>query len=264
MEWITLAENLPTGQKTRSNCECGDGKTLIINHNTNGYSCHCFRCDFSDFVGKGTQSLNELARIRKLNEEAETINLPLELPNDFSETIPLHGRLWLYKGGITESTWRRYNIGYSESLDRVILPVYDSEDNLIWYQCRALHTDQKPKYIQPSRSRDNVLFSVEKSGKDLQRVIIVEDILSAIRVGKHIPTVSLLGTKITTGQATKLAKFSQVTTWLDPDRAGRRGAYNIRKTLGLVTEVDNIVTLSDPKELTDEQIKETLCCNTKQ
>lgn len=259
MEWLALAQELPTGQKTRSNCECGDGNTLIINHNAKGYSCHCFRCDFNDFVGKGTQSLAELTRIRELNEAAESIELDLELPDDFTKEIPLHGRLWLYKGGITESVWREYGIGYSASLDRVVLPVYDTKGNLEWYQCRALHKGQKPKYLQPSRSRDKVLFRVGFDGSNLQRVVIVEDILSAIRVGKHISTSSLLGTKITTGQAAELAKFSRVTTWLDPDKAGRRGAYNIRKTLGLVTDVDNIVTLSDPKELTDHQIKETLC-----
>lgn len=259
--WLEIAENLPVNGKTRGDCpnECGSGNTLIINHNSKGYSSHCFRCDFNDFVGKGTQSLAELARIRELNEAAESIELSLELPHDFTKEIPLHGRLWLYSGGITESVWREYGVGYSKSLDRVILPVYDSSNNLEWFQCRALYEGQKPKYIQPARSRDKVLFRVGFDRKDLQRVIIVEDILSAIRVGKHVPTASLLGTKITTGQASELSRYKRVTTWLDPDRAGRRGAYAIRKTLGLVTDVDNIVTLSDPKELTDHQIKETLC-----
>tara|TARA_R110000822_G_scaffold46604_2_gene123971 strand:+ start:6794 stop:7576 length:783 start_codon:yes stop_codon:yes gene_type:complete len=259
MEWHTLAENLPTGHKTRSNCtECGDGKTLIINHNATSYSCHCFRCDFNDFVGKGKQSLAELSRIDELNKAAKTIQLPLELPHDFTTEIPLSGRLWLYGGGIAESTYKEHGLGYSKSLDRVVLPVWDANRNLEWFQCRSLHKGQKPKYIQPARSRDRVMFRVGFDRETVQRVVIVEDILSAIRVGKHVPTASLLGTKITTGQATELSRFSRVTTWLDPDKAGREGAYNIRKTLGLITEVDNIVTLKDPKELSDQQIIEEL------
>ena len=258
--WIEIAEQLPTGHKTRGNCptECGSGGTLIINHNTKGYSAHCFRCDFNSFEGKGKQSLAELARIRELNEQASEVKLTLELPDDYTTDIPLHGRLWLYKGGLTESVWKQHHIGYSASLDRVILPVYNTSGSLIWYQCRALLEGQKPKYIQPARDRSTIMFHVGCSGENLQRVVIVEDILSAIRVGKHLPTVSLLGTKITTSQATTLADYGRVTTWLDPDKAGRAGAYAIRKTLGLITEVENIVTDKDPKELSDQQIKETL------
>lgn len=103
------------------------------------------------------------------------------------------------------------------------------------------------------------MFRVKGSGNNLQRVVIVEDILSAIRVGKHIDSCSLLGTKITTSQAAELGKYAEVTTWLDSDKAGRSGAYKIRKTLGLITEVSNILTDKDPKELSDKQIKEALC-----
>ena len=260
MKWLEIAQNLPTNKHTRSDCpeECGSGNTLIVNHKPQGYSAYCFRCGYQAFEGKGQQNLQELAHIRELNEQAESIQLTLELPDDYTTEIPLHGRLWLYGGGLTESVWKDHNIGYSKKLDRVILPVYDDSGNLEWFQCRALLKGQKPKYIQPSRCRDKVMFRVSKDGEANKRVVVVEDILSAIRVGRHINTCSLLGTKITTGQATELAKYDRVTTWLDPDAAGRKGAYKIRKTLGLLTEVDNIVTDKDPKELSDKQIIELL------
>lgn len=257
MEWLEIAKNLQTGHKTRIDCECGDGKTLIVNHNIKGYSCHCFRCDTNDFAGKGKQTLAELAHIRELNEQAETIDLPLTLPEDFTTDIPLEGRLWLYSGGIHEQVWSHYGLGYSKSLHRVILPVYDSRRNLVWYQCRALSKGQKPKYIQPSKERAAVMFW--GSRRDETRVIVVEDILSAIRVGKHCSAVSLLGTKITSAQAVALSKFSRVTSWLDNDKAGKDGAYKIRKTLSLLTEVDNIQSEVDPKKLSDKEIKVLLC-----
>lgn len=260
MEWHTLAENLPVGHKTRSDCDCGGGKTLIINNATKGYSCHCFRCDRNEFVSKGTQSLEELARIRKLNEEAKTTELALELPHDYTKEIPLHGRLWLYSNGITETVWSSYNIGYSKYLDRVILPIREKTGNLVWFQCRALNRGQEPKYLQPSGNRDTILFHAGECKGNSERIIAVEDILSAIRVGKHVQSVSILGTKITTAQANQLSNHA-VTTWLDNDAAGRRGAYNIRKTLSLVTNVTNIVTPVDPKKLTDKQIRTALSLN---
>lgn len=262
-EWLKVAQNLPLGHKTRIPCsKCGtDDKSLLVNHGNKAYNAYCFRCGQNPFQMKGEQSLAELKRIKELNHNAYTQKLSaLELPSDYTTEIPLQGRLWLYKGSITESTWKTYGIGYSEKLQRVVLPVYNSIHKLVWYQCRAIHNGQSPKYIQPSSNRETILFQSLNSG-NCKRAIVVEDILSAIRVGKQQMAYSLLGTKITTAQANYLSKYSRVTTWLDPDKAGTKGAYNIRKALQLVTKVDNIVTDKDPKCLSDKEIREALCLN---
>ena len=204
-------------------------------------------------------SIKELQRIKELNANALLNTYEIALPKDFTTDIPLQGRLWLYKGSISETTWKEYGLGYSKALERVILPVYRSgkDGPLLWYQCRAILEGQQPKYIQPSASRDTVLFKSRTHGTH-NRCVITEDILSAIRVGKHTQAYSLLGTKITTSQANYLSKYDEVITWLDPDKAGVTGAYNIRKALQLITNVRNIVTDVDPKNLSDEQIKEQL------
>lgn len=258
--WIQTAENLPQGHNARGDCpeNCGSGGTLSIVNDHKRLWCSCFRCGFNASESKGQQTLAELARIRELNESAEKMMLSMELPHDFTTTIPRHGRAWLFKAGLSESTYKLHGIGYSKTLDRVILPVFGDKGELIWYQCRALHAGQKPKYLQPARDRSHVLYRGHLQPSTDGRAIIVEDILSAIRVGKHIQTYSLLGTKITTAQAARLSKHDRITTWLDPDSAGRKGAYRIRRTLGLLTEVDNIVTTTDPKDLTDKEILEWL------
>ena len=260
MTWLEIAQELPLYGKTDTECpeNCGSGKKLSVNHDAKHYWCNCYRCGFSDRVWKGKQTLEQLRHMRELNEQARTMQLPLELPDDFTLDIPRAGRIWLFKAGLTEETYRRHGIGYSESLQRVVLPIYDHTGNLIWYQCRAIHFGQEPKYIQPARDRSEVMLEVGCSESSLQRVVVVEDILSAYRVGKHTPTVSLLGTKISTAQAARLSRYANVTTWLDPDTAGRKGAYSIRRTMGLVAEVSNITTDKDPKELTDSEIKQCL------
>ena len=260
MDWKTLAHELPLGQKTRHSCECGDGNTLVINHNTKHYSCYCFRCDFSGVEWKGKQTLEELAKIRKLNAEAnQHIQAGVKLPDDYTEDIPLRGRLWLYSAGITESIWKHYRIGYSEKLQRVVLPVWSTNGDLIWFQCRALLEGQRPKYLQPSRGRDRILFRSSRHPTTDGSVTVVEDILSAIKVGEATEAVSILGTKITTNQANDLAEYAMVNVWLDPDTAGRRGARSISKTLGLVTETRIITSEVDPKLLSVEEIKDKLC-----
>lgn len=251
MDWITTAKQLPVGHKTRTDCECGSGKTVIVNHLPKLYTARCFRCDFNEYEYKGKLSLEELARIKALNELALNSNFELDLPPDFTTEIPLEGRLWLYSGGLSPSIWNELGFGYSKSWERVIMPVYE-QGELVWFQARAILPEQKPKYIQPSHDRSSIMFKMLKGSKE--RVVVVEDILSAIRVGKHTNAVSLLGTKITTEQASYLSNFDKVTLWLDNDRAGKRGAFAIKKALSLVTEVDSIVTDEDPKKLTDEQI----------
>ncbi|ASL24394.1 putative DNA primase [Alteromonas phage vB_AspP-H4/4] len=256
---MELAQTLPVNGKTTTDCpECHKESKLSVNHSHKEYWCNCYRCDFTDRRKKGKLSLAELAEIRRLNEEADKVELKLELPEDYTDEIPLEGRLWLYEASITESTRREYGIGYSEKYKRVVLPVYDRKGNLVWYQLRAVLSGQEPKYLQPSTGRDSIVFESIGREEDTSAVV-VEDILSAIRVGRHKKCFSMLGTKATTTQAAKLMEYGHVTTWLDPDRAGRLGAYTIRQTLGLVTEVRNIVTSVDPKKLSDRQIKEALC-----
>ena len=255
-DWLELAKELPLNGKAQTVCpqDCGSGEKLSINHNNQSYWCNCYRCGHTDVEYKGRQTLEEINRIEELNKQTQSIVLDLELPSDYTTGIPLQGRLWLYKAGIHEYTWKKYKIGYSEKLQRVILPVYNKRNQLIWYQCRAIQVGQIPKYIQPAADRSKVMFEA-LGHNNAKEAILVEDILSCIRVGKHIKTYSLLGTKITTEQASELSKYKLVRTWLDPDEAGVNGASKIRRTLGLVTEVSNITSKVDPKELSDKQIK---------
>lgn len=205
------------------------------------------------------QELRELDELNKKAEHEARYSKFDKLPEDYTRDIPIEGRLWLYSAGLSPKDWARHGIGYSETQRRVILPVYDDEGSLIWQQQRAVFKGQKPKYLQPSREKGGTLLKVEPANASYRRVIVVEDILSAYRVGKHITTISILGTKLSSGQAKTLGKYSLVTTWLDGDTAGRSGAKGIRRTMGIVTQVDNIHTELDPKEYSDHDIRRILC-----
>ncbi len=263
MEWIAIAKALPTGQKTRTDCpNCGAGtntNAAIVNHNIKYYSLYCNACGHNPVEQKGIQTLEELARIEELNTEASKSSFlqdgKIILPKDITDDIPIEGRLWLYQGGISPTTWKKYGIKYSPSLQRVILPV-ESNNEVVWFQGRAIHKGQKPKYLQPSHDKGDTLFAVQD--RQSETAVITEDILSAIRVGKCVDAFSILGTKISTGQAFKLSKYKKVYTWLDNDKAGKEGAYNIRRALHLLTDVGNITSDVDPKNLSNKEIEEIL------
>ena len=260
MEWLSIAKNLAVNRKQRIDCDCGKGKTLVVNHFPDKYSAYCFRCDYDEFEYKGDLTLKELAHIKELNEIAENYDEPIKLPEDFSDQIPQAGRLLLYRAGLSPSVWKEYGIGYSETYERIVLPVYDEAGDLVWLQQRAIHKQQKPKYIQPSSGRDSIVFRGHRSPDNLRTVITVEDIFSGIRVGKFADTFALLGTKLSDAQATLLSRYDRVVTWMDGDKAGISGASSIRKTMGLVVDVDNIQTTVDPKALSNQSIQEILRC----
>ena len=271
MSWIDLAKQLPCGQHSRCDCpQCGAGtntNAAIYNHNPKYYSIYCNACDYKAYESKGVLSLEERKRIQDLNTEAEQHLLgPIELPKDVTydhTEFSREARLWLYKSGLTTTIWRKYNIGYSKRLERVVLPIYSTAGDLIWYQCRAILTGQKPKYLQPSRDKNNIYY--ESRNPTISRtVIVVEDILSFIRVTEATNTTKRynvftpLGTKLSSGQIRALSEYDEVITWLDNDRAGITGARNISKVMSLVCSVRNIREDKDPKCYSNKQIKEIL------
>lgn len=272
MSWLALAQNLPLGRTSRCDCpQCGEGtntNAAILNHSARGYSLFCHACGYNPFQDKGIQTLDELKRLKELNEQAERyVDKHVRLPPDHNDDIPLVGRLWLYGGGLSPSIWKEYGFGYSESLQRVILPVYDSTGKLIWYQGRAVHVGQRPKYLNPTVPKDGRMFISSRGTTitDTTTVIVCEDILSAIRVGKAASVfntltdtfvgVSLLGTKLTTESINALGNAKRVISWFDADGAGTRARAELYKAVGIFTTVNSIRSDRDPKRYSDQDIR---------
>ena len=211
------------------------------------------RCHENVFMPFGQRSFAELMKLRRV-ERAQAAELTtVRLPFDFTLNIPPIGMLWLLKASITPYRAAQLNIGWSEHYQRVFLPIYKG-NKLIYFQARAVHSYQEVKYINPKVDRSNIGYWVIPKGADKSRITITEDILSAIRVGYHVPAMSALGTKLSVGLANQLSEYDHVTTWLDPDEAGITGARDMRKLMGLTTPTSNIVSDKDPKDYSDEEI----------
>lgn len=256
MDWLEIAKSLQQGKKTRRNCECGDGNTLVINNRGKSWTCFCFRCSFSKVVDKGERTLQELAKIK---EAEDNVLRTIAIPDDATRDIPCSGRVWLHRAGISVKLWEVYDIRYSPSIERVILPVWDTTHKLIWFQARSVSRGIEPKYLNPVADKDAVVFRSRVAADTGDTVIVTEDILSAIRVGNHCFAMSILGTKCSTEQLRVLSRYKTVILWLDSDAAGRGGSKTIAKALRLVTNVKVVRTVKDPKCLSDAEIKEILC-----
>lgn len=262
-DWEKVARRLPCGRKVRVKC-CGNDMSQIISHSEKGYSTYCFRCGDGSrqFTPHGERSLADMIKHRKeLNEYMEEQG-ELELPSDFDLEIPDYGRVWLLKGGVGAYLVKKYNIGWSEKMNRVVLPVFE-EGTLTAVQSRSVWDAQQPKYLNKKGSSSALFWAKKKL--QLERVsnalCITEDILSTIRVGRLNDCVSTLGTILSDKTAARLLEdYDEFFIWYDGDEAGLRGARKGKRALQMQGgKVHLIKTELDPKEYNNDEIKEILC-----
>lgn len=256
-QWLNVAQKLSVNDKCRIDCSCGSGKTMIVNNNIKTYTAYCFRCNRKEYHYKGQIGLYQTDYSTIENKKVK-----IELPKDTEPLVSAIGyhasiaRKIMYRSQIFEDLWTKFNIGYSDSLRRLVLPVYDSQGELIWYQLRA--TDKSSiKYMQPSAEK-SVCFYAENKGECSSGVVIVEDILSAIKVSTVQSVIALLGTKLNNYTLSKISNFSEAIIWLDGDNAGINGSYDIKKSISLLCEVRAVVTTLDPKKYNSQEIQEIL------
>jgi DNA primase len=106
--------------------------------------------------------------------------------------------------------------------------------------------------------------SSEHDTFDERTVIVCEDILSAIRVGKVAERskigvcVSLLGTKLCTESIVRLGRAKRVIGWFDNDNAGKQAARSLFQSVSMFTDVHIISSERDPKRYADQEINSYL------
>lgn len=182
------------------------------------------------------------------------------LPNDADTLIPAKpAGLWLQKYDITAEEVKQNKFLWSQKQELLIFPFYDSsEKDLVAWQGRYLGPDtNRTKYytIGPK----DLVFSyfglqfVKESG-----IILVEDMISAIKVGRVACCLPLLGSFCPLVKQRNLMRVSdKLTIWLDYDKAGSSYAMaKYLRTLGYETRT--VVTPKDPKECFDDEISDVV------
>lgn len=255
--WLAQAQELALGQSAKADHVCGPGRTMRVAHELKGYRAFCFRCDDSGWYPHPELSLAEkLARAKEKDalEASAIADTRPPMPADFQPTgWPDHARLWLYRAGLGDREIGQSGIYYCPRLDRVVLPVVQG-DKLAYWQARGFERG-RPKYINPPIDKSSITARYGDSGK----LIIVEDILSAIKVGLVARGWSILGTTISPTTAASVAAAATshgVGIWLDPDKAGRTARAKVQRSLSILgIEATIIRTERDPKHYSREEIK---------
>lgn len=179
----------------------------------------------------------------------------VSIPKDASSTIAPEALTWLTGFGLTIQEIINYGFLWSPSKKWLIYPVNNKvyhgrvgSFQLAGYWVRQFNGGKKN--LNFFQSGEAVHFV----GLESNKVVLVEDIVSAIKVGRHCTAVCLFGSNVSSELLGALVgRFEEVRVWLDHDkfpnalRASRKATM-----LGLNNRV--ILTDRDPKTYSDEVI----------
>jgi hypothetical protein len=192
----------------------------------------------------------------------------IELPWDFvpmvqkPNRIPPKAYAWLYQYELDDNDLCTYNIGFSNKLQRVIMPIYRGH-NLIGWIGRDIHYKKGykgQKYHNEFQGGGRVYFITdpillgERQLRQDARVF-VEDIISAIKVTKAtgVVSVALLNTSISDSSIRHLMEGRINYLWLDDD-ARIKALRQVFKYKQQGINITSVRTYVDPKQVSLQEI----------
>lgn len=214
-------------------------------------SSWCFGCHV---YTPPTKSINNLKKRLLISNKKEKGGV--YLPDDAYPPIPKKALEWLGKYSLTKEEILNLNLLYSQEKELLIFPFVNSDRELIAWQGRYFG-DKKdyPKYLTYGAKDFLCLFPSKEGSKT---VSVVEDVISATKVARHMDAIALLGSHLSLKTANRLARsYYELVIWLDSDKY--KEAIKQQEALSpLFNSVRVIYTDKDPKEYTHDEIKNAI------
>jgi hypothetical protein len=211
-------------------------------------SAFCFGCHY-------VERANVSPFVGERDGKSESSDDRVRFPDDATRHLDGEGHSFLAKYGLSGYSIIRANIRWSPGWQQLLFPLYDADGNLCCIQARNFNPKRasKAKYYNVGDKSQSCTYYGET-----ETVVLVEDCVSAIKIG-HVETgFPLLGTSITKERLVWLSKrFKRIVVWLDRDKYREaRDLADAAKLLGV--QVKTVYTENDPKDYSLEQIKEFL------
>ena len=215
---------------------------------------HCWKCKYKGFVKKIIDDYgndDEKEKIKLIfpkssksyinnndnnfsnNKNIVEQNLICELPEGFRSLSQPYSSLYYRKAikylqnrKVDFDTIKKYNIGYTEEGPRkfrIIIPSYNIEGKINYYEARSYLPNIKPTYLKPDfPDKQDIIFNLKNINFNLP-VYLVEGVFDMFPLINAIP---LLGKTISDLLLSKLLEFkSKVIICLDED--AKKDAYDI-------------------------------------
>lgn len=205
---------------------------------------HCFSCGFHR---------NPSFRLKHLIEQ-EPIDVREKalLPRDFTREVPAEGWKWLLQYGLPYSYWKTY-CGFTPRENRLIFTVGNPTAFSVG---RNLSVDGGTKW---KIYGDKTGYVEVVGARDSAKVVVVEDLISAHKVGQVVMSIPLFGTNIHDGVIKELKHINRpVVLWLDNDQYIHLPKKMARLQGLLDLPVMCVRATKDPKEYSVKEIGEMI------
>lgn len=276
-EIVQQHSHLQVGQSERVNhtsTDCsGSSNSMVVRRTDDGYTAKCFRCGNS---GKrtlhGVSSLKSKIRgsggethdgrfctsrriEQRLGDVCESISKQdgriVERLGEFG----IHGKVWINKYGITEHEVMTYGICYDLQEDSIIFPTFDA-DGLAGFQERCLLPGYNgPKYL--SYFLRPAVQLCASAGADMAGLVLVEDFVSAVKVGRVMQAMPVRSTNLSPLQKRAIldSDWRNYIVWFDNDNSiVKRNQLALKRELDKIGRAEIIKTGNDPKAYTTNEI----------
>jgi DNA primase len=211
------------------------------------FACHHV-CDFVELVmhqtgrtyfesvrfikSRETNSSIELEIEQRLTKKDEYVQFDELLVQRLSVTALQSERAMSYYTGriITESSVRKFLLGYSEKQDMLTIPVHSPDAMLLGFVGRSVEGKQFKN--TPGLPKSKTLFNLHRV-KTSRNVYVVESSFDAIRLDQcGFPAVATLGSNVSNFQIELLKKyFNDIIVIADNDEAGGNMVNRLQERL---------------------------------
>jgi hypothetical protein len=282
-EYASQLRNMPTDGIIRlqhkykhdgSICSLNKDSCLSVIRYPSGWIYRCFRCGDSGFVSSLTMSPKEAVKQMGTKPKHETVEQEdFKLPHDaisMSKLITSRMRgddgvkgmadaayKWLWQYDIDNDDMKEYEIHWSSSYNRIIVPLYEQ---VVYNDWKQKEKGKLIGWIGRDPNPNTTLKSITKKAKWVGRVyfyiagdsniiVIVEDFASAIKVhnatGYH--ALALLNKSVNKKLIKKL-KGMRVIVWLEYD-ARLDSLESVKQLTSHGAIAGTLTTYKDPKAL---------------
>jgi DNA primase len=165
------------------------------------------------------------------------------------------GKNYFLNRNITESSIKKFALGYSEKQDMVTVPVHAPDGMPVGFVGRSV--EGKDFKNTPGLPKGKVLFNLHRI-KTSSKVFVVESSFDVIRLDQAgLPAVATLGSNVSNTQIELLQKyFNNIVILPDNDEAGNNMVERISKKLGSRVSVVKLNNeYKDIGDMSDDQIK---------
>lgn len=208
---------------------------------------HCFSCGYHRWP---SVQVKESRRDDHHGNAHETV-----LPRDFTREVPGKAWQWLLQYGLTAKYWEQQGIGWTDFHSRLVFPQGDFSIGRFIGEADK----RKPKWrVWGDDKQRPIVIGAEAS----PCVALVEDLISAHKVGQVAQAIPLFGTSVWAPLVPVLRHLgAPIVMWLDKDQEEHARKRATRLSVLTGTPVRYVFTDDDPKKLPLQTIAEVLSAN---